>query len=223
MSNTAYDSLINEPIMPRADAEWHHLVEMHKDEAAALRAQVATLQAERDVLAADVAKAAGELLIEIPEPGSLTAQLLLANVAMRRERDAARADVERLTKERDHIEKTLTDEQVALMADNARHLETIRALRANLRTVRSWLVDEYPGTAKDIDKMLGASREYEQADDVKVDAYSRAHHGPKVRVAVVAAARHVLNCRMNLEDVDLDAEAWAAATEVLNDVKAGAR
>lgn len=39
----------------------------------------------------DVVKAAGELLVPIPEPGTDAARLLIANVLLRRERDEARA------------------------------------------------------------------------------------------------------------------------------------
>ena len=98
--------------------------------------RLAAVIAERDRLAGeleaarqDVEDAAGELLVSIPPPGTEGAKVLLANVAMRRERDKAReesnalrAEVERLTKERD-----------ALKAENAAGLDVAAEHRRHFR------------------------------------------------------------------------------------------
>ena len=65
------------------------------DEAAAALLAAAK---ERDALRADLRAAAGELLVDFSDaqPGSLVSRLLFACVAMRSERDAALAEVERL-------------------------------------------------------------------------------------------------------------------------------
>lgn len=89
-------SLLNEP--PAKDAateafdaiaklcgcpEWDYPGQLVRD--------VERLARERDAARADVIAAAGELLVPIPEPGSVLARLLSANAIMRRERDEARA------------------------------------------------------------------------------------------------------------------------------------
>lgn len=56
-------------------------------------------RAELDRHRQDIADAAGELLVAIPEPGTEKAKLLRANVLMRRERDEARATAARLRRE----------------------------------------------------------------------------------------------------------------------------
>lgn len=56
-------------------------------------------RAEVQALRKDMEDAAGELLIEIPEPGSVASKMLMANVLMRRERDTLRSEVQRLTEE----------------------------------------------------------------------------------------------------------------------------
>lgn len=61
---------------------------------AGLHHQVKRAERERDALRADLASAAGELKVPIPEPGTDASRMLLANVLMRRERDAARRDAE---------------------------------------------------------------------------------------------------------------------------------
>lgn len=57
-----------------------------------LRARVAEVEGLLDEARADVVLAAGELLVPIPPPGTDAARLLLANVAMRRQRDVARRE-----------------------------------------------------------------------------------------------------------------------------------
>lgn len=56
-----------------------------------LREASALQKAELDEAQRDVAKAAGELLVEMPEPGTDMARVMIANSMMRRERDEARA------------------------------------------------------------------------------------------------------------------------------------
>jgi len=69
------------------------LNEAYDHGAAAEKARADALQAERDKLRADIVAAAGELLVDIPEPGTPMARVMLANAAMRRERDEARAEL----------------------------------------------------------------------------------------------------------------------------------
>ena len=52
--------------------------------------RVRQVVSDRDALRADVEAAAGELRVPLPTPGTTEARLLLATVAMRRERDEAR-------------------------------------------------------------------------------------------------------------------------------------
>lgn len=59
--------------------------------AAALAAKDAELAKARE----DVTQAAGALLVELPEPGTPMARVMLANAMMRRERDDANARAER--------------------------------------------------------------------------------------------------------------------------------
>lgn len=56
----------------------------------AIVARVENMRAERDTLRADLAAAAGELMVPIPEPGTDASRMLLANVLMRRERTELR-------------------------------------------------------------------------------------------------------------------------------------
>jgi hypothetical protein len=63
---------------------------------AALTERAERAEGERDEAREDVRLAAGELLVEIPEPGTATARLLAANGIMRRERDEARAKLHAL-------------------------------------------------------------------------------------------------------------------------------
>jgi len=51
---------------------------------------VMQLEKSLDVHMQDLVDAAGELMVEMPEPGTVVSKLLRANNLMRRERDAAR-------------------------------------------------------------------------------------------------------------------------------------
>lgn len=99
-------SLLNEP--PAKDAateafdaiaklcgcpEWDYPGQLVRD--------VERLARERDEARADVIAAAGDLLVPIPEPGSVVARLLSANAILRRERDEARAARKQAEERRD--------------------------------------------------------------------------------------------------------------------------
>jgi hypothetical protein len=58
-------------------------------------------------LNADIAAAAGELLVPIPTPGSDAARLLRANIILRQERDEARAERRAARLDRDAAEEKL--------------------------------------------------------------------------------------------------------------------
>lgn len=61
--------------------------------ALALEAEVRRLSEVIGILEDDVRTAAGELLVEMPAPGSPMARVMVANAMMRRERDQANADL----------------------------------------------------------------------------------------------------------------------------------
>ncbi len=67
------------------------------DAVAGLIQALSAAREEASARRADLAAAAGELLVPIPPPGTDAARLLTANVLMRRERDAAREKARRLT------------------------------------------------------------------------------------------------------------------------------
>ena len=57
--------------------------------------RIAALESQLAEARADVVAAAGELMVPIPEPGTDMSKVMIANALMRRERDKARAEVER--------------------------------------------------------------------------------------------------------------------------------
>jgi len=80
------------------------VVVAERDEARAERdAALATVR----TLNADIAAAAGELLVPIPTPGSDAARLLRANIILRQERDEARAERRAARLDRDAAEERL--------------------------------------------------------------------------------------------------------------------
>ena len=125
-----------------------------------------TLSARVAELEADVKAAAGELLVEIPEPGSVVARLLLANTAMRRQRDALAGDRVRDAAAMD----------ARMQEREAQHLADIKALREGLRHSRGavcyWVKgsgspSHYIKDLKTIDAVLASTAHY---DDAKADA-----------------------------------------------------
>lgn len=93
-----------------------------------LLGKVRTAEAERDKarsvanqLARDLEDAAGELAVPLPEPGTTMAKVISANLIMRRERDAARSEVERLRAQLDE----LTKDHEAVTANARGYQETI--------------------------------------------------------------------------------------------------
>lgn len=73
------------------ESEW--LDESFPDETATLRAQLTTAQAERDAYRQDFEDAAGELLVDIPFPGTDLSKVMAANTVMRRQRDSYRTEL----------------------------------------------------------------------------------------------------------------------------------
>jgi lambda repressor-like predicted transcriptional regulator len=69
------------------------VAEEQKQRADAAEAALKACEAERNEARNDVVLAAGEFFVEIPEPGTPMARLLLANVALRRERDRLAARI----------------------------------------------------------------------------------------------------------------------------------
>jgi hypothetical protein len=55
--------------------------------------EILRLRAENERLTKDLSDAAGELLIEMPEPGSVMSKLLSANILLRRENDRLRSEL----------------------------------------------------------------------------------------------------------------------------------
>lgn len=70
----------------------------------------------------DIADAAGELMVPLPEPGTLTAKLLAANSILRRERDMARLD----------RNDALRDAEAVKAERNGIHVRVLRALNCTI-------------------------------------------------------------------------------------------
>jgi len=75
------------------------LPEYESDALAAIRKLCAELEAAR----ADVVAASGELMVEVPSPGTDMARVMLANAAMRRERNEAREELQRMSEALAHF------------------------------------------------------------------------------------------------------------------------
>lgn len=198
---------------------------------AALRAQVATLQAERDALNKNVDQLVRDLRHDgFDYPASNVARFIIHNREgsvgdwydpstgriMYMDPDKAfalRADIERLTKERDEhkfYREQGAEERDQLTTDNARHLETIRALRefnaelVGMLQFHHTLIAEHTSFDEGVEHLesllkkaegLDASREYEQADDVKVCQHKDTAFNPHRMVHVCQ------KCWAELDDV----------------------
>jgi hypothetical protein len=114
----------------------------HTDTLRAAADRIAALTVERDVFAADLEAAAGELLIDSPTPGTDMARMLIANRLLCRERDELAGRIAALAEyvsaeaevERRRVETLLSGGPVTLRtADEAYH-DIARRLREGSET-----------------------------------------------------------------------------------------
>lgn len=194
----------------------HHGDEFHARAVEDMAAELATHRADAEA-------AAGELLVPIPTPGTIPAQLLRANSIMRRQRDEARADAANLTRELtvpcgacggravvcDGGGESPCDECGCTGKVGAdQEMERLRAERAEtMRRVR--VVLAHFGVA-DCDDPLAALEEVpERADAVVDDAVAHANE----LALQVAALRAIIEGRtVAPTDAEIDAHEAAGGT-----------
>jgi ElaB/YqjD/DUF883 family membrane-anchored ribosome-binding protein len=106
----------------------------------------------------DVVAAAGELIVEMPRPGTDMARVMLANAAMRRERDQLRAEVERL--QRAAVPGN-GPEMLRMQVENKRLAAEVERLKAELESA----IDDHNEAAAAKLELSAQLRELREAAD----------------------------------------------------------